>query len=141
MPAFTFSFTIPKNTLPERPVRKHLAVEGDFITRYELYFPAGHCYLTGVQIRYGELPLWPSEVDQFFGGEDTPVAQDVRWRMPARKIRLTFILWNKDDTYDHTVYGSIFTAFKRELEPVGIIYEVATLIRRAIKRLLGMRGR
>jgi len=132
---------VSKNTPPDRPLREHLAVEGDFITRYEVFFPAGHCCLTGVQIRYGELPLWPSVVEQFFRGEDTLVAQDVRWKTPARKIRLTFILFNEDDTYDHTVYGNIYTKWLEELEPIGLLRQVAILIKTAISRLLGLRGR
>jgi len=141
MPAFAFSFTIPKNTPLTRPIRQVLGIKGDFITRCEVFFPAGHCCLTGVQMRYGEAPIWPSEVEQFFRGEDALVAQDVRWTMPSHEITLTFVMFNEDDTYDHTVYGNIYTKWLEELEPVGLLRQVAILIRTVISRLLGLRRR
>jgi len=140
MPAFTHVLSVPANTPVETPVKEELEIEGDYLTRIEVYFPPGCCCLVGFQVRYGESALWPSRLDQYFRGHGYSIGQDKFWPIPERKAKLTLVAFNEDEKYPHNLYINVFTRWESEMEPKGLWARVLNALLAFFERVIGLRG-
>jgi len=139
MPLYPVDLTVPANTSSDSPVKQEVDIEGDYLTRVEVLFPSGCCCLVGFQLRYGEMPLLPSDPDAYVKGDDETIRADMRWRIPECKTRLTLLAYNVDELYDHTLYVRLYTAWEHEMEPTGLQARMARLLVAFLEHVLGLR--
>jgi len=100
---YSFDLTIPANTPAGSPVSQVCVVSSGVVNRVMFVFPTGCATLAHVRVYRAGHQLWPSNLDGSFASdgefldfdEDYPVS-DLPWEF-------TFVGWNDDDTYSHTV--------------------------------------
>ena len=71
------------------------------IYQFELYFPPGSSGLLHVRVADGGAPLWPSEPEQWFFGDNTLIGFPDRYFLSSPDSVLQVWYYNEDDTYDH----------------------------------------
>ena len=141
VPVYTAVLKVPANTPVLSAVKEELEVEGDYVTRLEVYFPPGCCCLVGFQLRYGELPLAPSRPDHYFRGHGRLVEYDMLFPLTGKTSRLTLVAFNEDEKYDHALYITVYTKYEHEVEPRGLWARVLEALLAFLERIIGPRGR
>jgi len=79
-------------------------------------FPAGCSGMVNVSIWRGGHPLWPTNIDEAFTGEDAIISFPESYDLTEPPYTLEIRGWSPDTTYDHTVTVR-FTI--RPLLPIG----------------------
>ena len=92
----------------------------------------------GFQVRYGEMPLWPSEVGQYLRGHGETVRQQFRWPIPNRRAELKFVAFNEDEIFQHTLYVRVWTSWAYEQEPTGLMRRALNLLLAFFERVVGL---
>ena len=139
MPAFVKNITISPNTPVESAITDELEVEGDYLTRIEVLFPPGCCCLVGFQLRYGEMPLFPSEPDAYVRGNGETVSYELVWSIPNRKCSLTLVVFNEDEAYEHTLYIRVYTRWHYEMMPYDLMTRAFNLLLTFLEHVIGLR--
>ena len=139
MPVWPINITIPANTSQDNPLEKELEVEGDYLTKIEVLFPSGCTCLAGLQVRYGAELIVPAEEGTWLVGDNETVRVEMTWPLPERKAKLTFLAYNEDELYPHTLYIRVFTKWEREMEPRGLWARVLKALLAFFERVVGVR--
>ena len=104
--------TIPANTPIASPLITRVQfTEGTIVTRQRIMAPYGHLFLTGIQIRYGNLnslviPTGGSNTDWLVlgGNQDKTYERLNPIVFDPPKYQIEVRAYNLDDTYPHTFY-------------------------------------
>jgi len=99
---YSIKFTVPANTSKTKPKKQIIELKKGVITRLFIQIPYGHFGLTGLRILYGNLQLWPEEVDTWFIGDDIVLNFDEYFELPADPTKLTLVGYNEDEELDHS---------------------------------------
>lgn len=73
------------------------------VYKVEFYFPPGSAGLMGVAVFDGLFQVWPSNVGEFFTGDDVVISFDDMYLKNAAPFQFQCYTYNEDDTNDHVV--------------------------------------
>ena len=97
------ALTIPANTPASSPVAAGLSLPEGVIRLIRIYFPAGCCGLAHIRIMVTETQQWPSNLGEWFAGEDSEIEFEEAYRLTEAWNWVEIEGYNEDDTHDHTV--------------------------------------
>jgi hypothetical protein len=100
---FVFPVTIPKNTPPAAPVLQTLQLTAGTITHMEIQYPSGVLALAHCQIKAGLHQLFPSNPEASFATSSETIDWSEEIAVDQPPYQLTFVGWNADTAYDHTL--------------------------------------
>lgn len=83
--------------------KSRIHVTKGLVYRVEFYFPAGSAGLMGVAVFDGLFQVWPSNVGDFFVGEDQVIAFDDLYLKEEAPYELQCYTYNEDVKYSHFV--------------------------------------
>lgn len=73
------------------------------VYKVEFYFPPGSAGLMGVAVFDGLFQVWPSNVGEFFTGDDVVISFDDMYYKNAAPYEFQCYTYNEDDTHKHVV--------------------------------------
>ena len=100
---YDFSFTIPANTLEADPLREDVNLTHGVIHRVEISFPPGCAGLVHFQLVQGLHQVWPTNPGGSFNNDAYTIVINEFYDMTEEPFTITFLGWNLDDTYPHTL--------------------------------------
>lgn len=100
---YTANITTPKDTAQTALKKTTIHVTKGLVYKVEFYFPSGSAGLMGVAVFDGLFQVWPSNVGEFFIGEDQLIAFDDLYLKEAAPFEFQCYSYNTDDTYEHFV--------------------------------------
>jgi hypothetical protein len=95
--------TSPLSTLETDPTVQDFTVGLGIIDFIEVEFPAGCVGLVHAKILYNTVQIVPYNPSQALYGDDRVFHLPMNYRIDVPPYDLRFIVWNEDDTYQHTV--------------------------------------
>jgi len=101
--------TIPANTLEANARITRRGLPKGIITKVHIEFPWGCAGLAHLQIFRGASQIWPSDPDQDYARDRTPLIFEPLYEIKDEPTRWHLRTWNLDDTFQHrvTVYFTI----------------------------------
>lgn len=100
---YTANITTPKDRARTNLKKTVLHVTKGLVYKVEFYFPAGSAGLMGIAVFDGLYQVWPSNVGEFFIGEDQLIAFDDMYLKESAPYEFQCYSYNNDDTYEHFV--------------------------------------
>lgn len=100
--SYAIDITAPALTLVTAPVRETLIIARSILTRGTITFPKGHAGLTGVWIEYQGKQVLPQNVEFVYRGDNVEIELYPKLRIDEPPYFLEILMFNEDDTYDHT---------------------------------------
>lgn len=131
---YELDVTAPANTPATAPEEVELVVVKGVVVKVEVQIPSGPMGLVRAQIFRAGHQLWPSNDGEYFKGDGWIVSWPENYEMADEPLRLTFRVWNLDDTYEHTL------TFRVAMVPLAQAEEVRGLpglFRRLAAAVLG----
>jgi hypothetical protein len=95
--------TIPTGTEAAAAIESSIQLAPGTIERIQITFPSGCLGLVGVRLLQQRFQLVPLTPGEWVVSDDSIVPQAVESSMLERPYELTFVGYNLDDTYDHTI--------------------------------------
>ena len=123
------SVTIPAGTYPPKFAGETFEIEEDYITKIAVFFPPGHCCLTGISFWYGEWQFFPYREYEYLKGDNMFIESKLLFRCPEKPTRIRMKVYN-EGKYDHTVYVYIEALNEDEIE---------TFAKRMVSEVSGLR--
>lgn len=99
---YSFDLPIPANTLKVTPVELEVNLTWGVITRVEIRFPPRNVGLSKVKILERRHQLWPTNLDEWFYGNDETIKWDEYHELFVMPAIFTLQGYNDDDTFPHT---------------------------------------
>jgi len=83
--------------------RTGLQITRGLVYKVEFYFPRGSAGLLGVTVFDGSYSIWPSNVGEFFTGDDELISFDDLYLKESAPYQFDIYTYNYDHTYSHVV--------------------------------------
>jgi len=83
--------------------RTPLLITRGLVYKAELYFPRGSAGLMGVAIFDGCYSIWPSNIGEFFTGDEEVISFDDLYLKDAAPFQFDIWTYNLDEGHDHIV--------------------------------------
>lgn len=100
---FEYDITVPAQTAEASALRQDLDLKWGTVRRIAVQFPRG-CYgLVHAQIWSGRHQIAPVNELGNIKAEDDVVEFDTEWDLMEPPYLVTAVVWNDDDSYDHTL--------------------------------------
>lgn len=99
---YSFDLEIPKNTPERAPEELEVNLTWGVITEVEIRFPPQVRGLAKVKILEHRHQLWPTNLDEWFYGNDETIKWDEYHELFEMPALFTLLGYNDDDTYPHT---------------------------------------
>jgi len=131
---YRWGITVPANTPEASPVWKDLLMRKGVINKLDIHFPAGCVGLVHVAIFYGDTQLWPEQKGEYFATDDETISFTEYFELIHDWLEIRAMLWNEDDTYDHTISIRISVLPKWYVAPYIILKGLVDIL----KRILGI---
>src|SRR5579859_1204792 len=100
---YVYAVSIPANTPKTAPLVQDLQLSAGTITRVNVQFPSGVTALAHVQLRLGLFQIYPTNPDGDFASSNETIAWDEEFTLDTGSNVMTFIGWNTDTVYSHTI--------------------------------------
>lgn len=100
---YVFDFETVKNTAATAKQKTVLELERGITYKLDIVFPPGPAHLLHVQIRDTLHPVWPTNADSSFAGDNEVITFNDEYPLLEPPYQLEAYTWNLDDTYDHRV--------------------------------------
>lgn len=100
---YAANITTPKNTAQTSLKRTRIRISKGLVYKVEFYFPTGSAGLMGIAVFDGLYQIWPSNVGEFFIGEDQVIAFDDMYLKESAPFEFQCCTYNTDETYEHFV--------------------------------------
>lgn len=100
---YTANITTPANTARTALLRTVINVTKGLVYKVEFFFPSGSAGLMGVAVFDGLYQVWPSNVGEFFIGEDQEIDFEDLYLKESAPFTFQCYTYNTDDTYEHFV--------------------------------------
>lgn len=100
---YEVSLNIPASTPPNNPANTTIRLTYGVIFRVEIQFWAGALGDVHVRILERGHQLWPTNVDEWFTGEDHVIEFDEQYMLDEEPFVLTIEGYNEDTVYPHEV--------------------------------------
>jgi len=104
---YTANITTPANVSPANPNRTVINVTKGLVYKVEFFFPSGSAGLMGVAVFDGLYQIWPSNVGDFFVGEDQAITFDDMYLKESAPFEFQCYTYNLDTVYEHFVSARI----------------------------------
>lgn len=98
---------VPANTSQDAPVEQSFSVHPGTVQQVEVQFPSGCAGLVHAVIKYQEIQVWPSNLDQDFIGDDTHLIFPEDLEVSRAPYQFSIEAWSEDDTFEHTVIARL----------------------------------
>ena len=99
---YSFDLEILANTLATAPKELEVNLTWGVITEVEIRFPPRCVGLAKVKILERRHQLWPTNLDEWFYGDDETIKWDEYHELFVMPSIFTLLGYNDDDTYLHT---------------------------------------
>ena len=99
---YSFDLPIPKNTTARAPVELEVNLTWGVITEVEIRFPPRCGGLAKAKILEHRHQLWPTNLDEWFYGNDETIKWDEYHALFEMPALFTLLGYNDDDTFKHT---------------------------------------
>lgn len=99
---YSFALEILANTLATAPKELEVNLTWGVITEVEIRFPPRCVGLAKVKILERRHQLWPTNLDEWFYGNDETIKWDEYHELFVMPSIFTLLGYNDDDTYPHT---------------------------------------
>jgi len=132
MALYTFTFTIPKNTLPPNYYRKTIYIKKGVITKIRIVVPFGHMGKAKMQIWKGEIPILPENPEEWVYGNNEIIEDEPYWEIEGLKEEFQLVGYNESTSYDHTFIVRFVVVPREVLSP----WITSTKAIKTIKELL-----
>lgn len=119
---FSAALAIPASTLESGPVRKTFKITAGLITRVWVRWRYGSANLCGVRIKRGEFQYWPLSIGSWFPSSPQGLEFAERHWVLTGAYELTVEGYNKDDTFEHTVWVAFEMLSVEEAVAGGIVF-------------------
>ena len=100
---YSKAISTPKDTKKTGLKKTPLRITKGLVYKVEFDFPPGPAGLMGVAVFDGLYCVWPSNMGEFFTGDDTLVSFDDLYLKEAAPYVLDVYTYNEDDTHAHMV--------------------------------------
>ena len=100
---FEIPLLIPADTPEAEPATEDAELCAGIVSRVAVQFPAGCSGMVYVSIWRGGHPLWPTNIDEGFAGEDSIIDFPESYTLDEPPYTLELRGWGPDTTYNHTV--------------------------------------
>jgi len=100
---YTANITTLKDTAKTALKKTTVHVTKGLVYKVEFYFPSGSAGLMGVAVFDGLFQVWPSNIGEFFIGEDQLIAFDDLYLKESAPFEFQCYTYNTDDTHGHFV--------------------------------------
>lgn len=100
---YTANITTPKDRAKTNLKKTVLKVTKGLVYKVEVFFPPGSAGLMGVAVFDGLYQVWPSNVGEFFIGEDQEIDFDDLYLKESAPFEFQCYTYNTDETYPHFV--------------------------------------
>jgi hypothetical protein len=100
---YDYAIKITHGTTEAAPLTQELHVTQGIIHRVEVSFPYGCAGLAHCQIRHREQTFLPTNPEGSFAADGYVIPIDEYFALTVEPYTLKAVLWNLDDTYDHTI--------------------------------------
>jgi len=134
---YTFSYTIPKNTPFSEAKEVELALCPGFLTDAIITIPSGVMYLARCQIVDAKNNVLPSTENMFITGDGATVPFKLWYKLKRAPFKLTWKLWNLDDTYDHEFFLALTVLAEEDYAESGWFKRLIEEITKLREGLLG----
>lgn len=92
-------------SLPDRPItnpkRNELRITKGLVYKVEVQFPCGSAGLMGVAIFDGAFSVWPSNIGQFFRGDDVVISFEDLYLKEQPPYHFDIYIYNSDTIHSH----------------------------------------
>ncbi len=123
---YIFDFeTLGENTYTaDNKLKTVLPLEKGLTYKLDIVFPPGPAHLLHVQIRDAIHPVWPTNADADFAGDNDVITFEDEYPLLEPPYELEAHTWNLDDTYTHRVIIRIGVKSpeKEEIERLESLY-------------------
>ena len=99
---YWFSETVPANTTKEDPKKVTWLLDYGFISKLLIIIPAGVSGLAGIRLLKSGSQFMPRNLGSYIFGDNLKLEIPVAIEMYDRPFTIDAIMYNIDDTYDHT---------------------------------------
>ena len=99
---YAFPLKIPANTPKTVPIEQVLNLTWGVITHVAIRFPPNCAGLANIMIMEHRHQLWPTNLDEWFYGDDETIQWHDHHEVLELPARFTLLGYNLDDTYPHT---------------------------------------
>lgn len=100
---YTANITTTNEYTEASPKKTTMHVTKGLVYKVEFYFPSGSAGLMGVAVFDGLYQVWPSNVGEFFIGEDQLISFDDMYLKESAPFELQCYTYNDDEENDHFV--------------------------------------
>lgn len=100
---YTANISTPANTAQSDLKKTAIRVTKGLVYKVEFYFPSGSAGLMGVAVFDGLYQVWPSNVGEFFIGEDQQISFEDMYLKESAPYEFQCYSYNVDETYAHEV--------------------------------------
>ena len=100
---YTATITTPANTTLDTPLITAVKAHRGVLYHFEVYFPPGPSGLVGVQIRVGNVQLYPVQREEYFIGDNTTIAFGDLYELKNETGIVAIHTYNVDTDYEHLV--------------------------------------
>jgi len=129
---YTKTITTVKATPKTSPTITVLPVTTGLVYKVEIIFPSGSAGLLGVSIYDGGHQVWPSNLDEWFIGDNIAISFEDLYLKESDPSEFKVRTYNIDDTYNHQLTVCLGLVSKEEfmakfLPHIGYKYFAETL--------------
>lgn len=100
---YTVNITTNANTAKTSLKQTRIRISKGLVYKVEFYFPTGSAGLMGIAVFDGLYQIWPSNVGEFFIGEDQVISFDDMYLKESAPYEFQCYSYNTDNKYDHFV--------------------------------------
>lgn len=132
-----WEYTIPANTAEADAIRVKCPISPGILRTLTVFYPAGCHNLARCRIYLGEKIIAPRSASNYIAADDMAhtllhVDEPIREDLPV----LNWLVWNLDDSYDHTIW--LAAEWSSELETPE--KKTAGLMERLMKKIEDLIG-
>lgn len=93
----------PLNPVENVIVKNSLRITKGLVFKVEIYFPCGSAGLLGVSIFDSAFSIWPSNIGEFFTGDDILISFDDLYLKEQPPFKFDIYTYNNDTANDHVL--------------------------------------
>lgn len=100
---YVFDYETEKIKYATEKLKTVLQLTHGVTYKLDVVFPPGPAHLLHVQIKDALHPVWPSNPDADFAGDNHTISFDDEYPLTQPPFTLQAYTWNEDDTFNHRV--------------------------------------
>ncbi len=100
---FVKDLTVPANTKESNPLSGEIEITRAVIKRIDVFFPFGCRNMVGVQLYWGDHPIFPRNPDAWVKGDGYPVSADCFYFIYQEPYKIKYKVHSEGTLYNHTI--------------------------------------